>query len=43
MNEQEFDVVLRQAVLGQLPKGFSRWDLADETGRTVAHEAVRYG
>ena len=35
--------MLRQAVLGQLPKGFSRWDLADETGRTVAHEAVRYG
>jgi hypothetical protein len=33
----------RRAKWGRLPTGFDRWDLADNDGWTVAHEAVQWG
>lgn len=32
-----------RAMLGKLPEGFDRWDLADKDGWSLAHEAAKYG
>lgn len=34
---------LSQAMYGLLPEGFTEWDLADDTGWSVAHTAVMFG
>jgi len=37
------DDIFTAASWGQLPPDFDRWDLADNDGRTVAHEAAQHG
>jgi hypothetical protein len=35
--------LFKQAMHERQPEGFVRWELADENGRTVAHEAAEFG
>jgi hypothetical protein len=41
--EPTFQDVERLARTGRLPAGFDRWDLANDWGHTIAHEAAKHG
>lgn len=41
--EQDIDCLVWFARNGRLPPGFTRWDMADKWGLTVAHAAASYG
>lgn len=37
------DLLMDAAAKGKLPAGFRRWEIADRTGWSVAHEAAFHG
>jgi hypothetical protein len=42
MKEYNINELIKKAIEGTLPSDFDQWHLLDNTGRTVAHQAVRY-